>query len=66
MNSIELLNKIAGWFNQPCKIVTKDREEHEGIFTSTRHDGFGHIMVALTNKSKEEEFAHTEIEELIF
>lgn len=66
MDCIDMLCKVAGWFDQPCKIITKDGEKHRGIFSATRHDGAGHIMIVLTNKSKVEEFAHTEIQELSF
>lgn len=65
MDSIELLNELAGWYNKPCKVVLKDGDTYYGILSATHHDGFGHIVVSLSNKGEVKEFSHTEIEEVI-
>lgn len=65
MDSIELLNELEGWYNKPCKVVLKDGDTYYGILSATHHDGFGHIVVSLSNKGEVKEFSHTEIEEVI-
>lgn len=66
MEFIDVLNKTAGMMNQPCKVITKEGKEYQGILSATRYDDFGGIVLVLSNKMEKRLFANTEIIDLSF